>query len=109
MRVVNMGELNYDEVRDITITLQPCQLEMLIRGLETYMFIFHNIYNSKHEDTDEEWLRDFIAMNLYNILMQYNKTAFKTNYDVFENSEKHANQEKRQYYNKKKNLYKKSA
>lgn len=108
MQVFNMNELNYDLIDDIYIKLLPCELELLIRGLETYMFIFHNIY-SQHNDTDEEWTRDYIAMNLYNKLAMQNKTEFKTGYAVFENCENHSNASKKRVWNNTKNFYKKSA
>ena len=108
MQVINMNELNYDIVDDIHIKLLPCELELLIKGMETYMFIFHNIY-SQHDDTDEQWTRDFIAMNLYNKLVMQNKTEFKTNYDINKNCENHANASKRRVWEHKKNYFKKIA
>lgn len=104
MQVFNMNEPDYDKIDDIYIKLIPCELELLIRGMEAYMFIFHNIY-SQHDDGDELWTRDYIAMNLYNRLASQNKSNFKTGYDVFENCEKHANRCKRStWYNAKNNF-----
>jgi len=108
MQVFNMNELDYDKIDDIYIKLIPCELELLIKGMETYMFIFHNIY-SQHDDGDELWTRDYIAMNLYNKLVMQNKSNFKTGYDVFENCEKHANTSKRRVWKSHKNYFKKIA
>lgn len=108
MQVFNMNELNYDLIDDIYIKLIPCELELLIRGMEAYMFIFHNVY-SQHDDTDEQWMRDYVAMNLYNKLVCQNKTDFKTGYAVFENCEKHANASKRRVWEHTKKYYKKIA
>ena len=106
--MINMNELDYNVISDITITFLPCEIEMLIKGIETYMFIFHNIY-SQHDDTDEAWMRDFTAMNLYNKLMKYKNANNKTNYDVFKNCERHANRTKRMVYGYNKKYYKKIA
>ena len=108
MQIFNMNELNYDIIDDIYIKLLPCELELLIKGMETYMFIYHNIY-SQHDDSDEQWTRDYVAMNLYNKLIMQNKTEFKTSYAVSENCQKHANATKRKVWNNTKNYYKKSA
>ena len=106
--MINMNELNYDIISNITISFLPSELEMTIKGLETYMFIFHNIY-SQHDDTDEAWMRDFTAMNLYNKLMKYQNKKIKTNYDVFKNCEIHATRTKRRVYGYNKKNYKKIA
>lgn len=108
MKTINMNELDYDLIQYVDIKLLPCEVELLIRGLETYMFIFHNIY-SQHDSGDEQWARDFLAMNLYQRLMTYQKTDLKTSYDVFENCEKHANREKQRVWWNEKNKYKKVA
>ena len=108
MQALNMNELNYDIIDDIYIKLLPCEIELLIRGLETYTFIFHNIY-SQHDDSDEQWTRDYIAMNLYNKLKANQQTEFKTNYDVFRNCENHANTSKRTVWDSRKKYYKKIA
>jgi len=108
MKVINMNELNYDMIDDIYIKLLPCELELLIRGMEAYMFIFHNIY-SQHDDSDEAWTRDYIAMNLYNKLIKQNKPDFRTGYEVYENCKRHANASKRTVWQHSKNYYKKIA
>lgn len=106
--MINMQELNYDKVADIPMTFLPDELELLLRGIETYMFIFHNIY-SQHDDTDESWMRDFTAMNLYNKLAKGKNIEFKTSYDVMENCELHATRQKKRVYNYHKKQYKKTA
>ena len=108
MQSINMNELNYDIIDDVYIKLLPCEIELLIRGMEAYMFIFHNIY-SQHDNTDEQWIRDFVAMNLYNKLIANFNTQFKTNYDVFKNCKNHANASKRLVWDSRKKYYKKIA
>ena len=108
MQSLNMNELNYDRIEKIQIELLPCDIELLIKSMETYAFIYHNIY-SQHNDTDEIWLRDFMIRNLHSELMKYNSGNFKTNYDVEKNCENHANTCKRWAYEKAKKYYKKIA
>lgn len=108
MQSINLNELNYDIIDYLDIKLLPCEIELLIRGMETYMFIFHNIY-TQHNDSDEEWLRDYLAMNLYNRLMGMKNRSFTTNYDVSINCKKHANSCRKRDWNKAKKFYKKIA
>ena len=108
MQPINMQEINYDRIEDINIKLLPCEIEMLIRGMETYMFIFHNIY-TQHDDSDEMWTRDFVALNLYNKLKSSYNHNFRTNYDVHLNCKNHANAVKRIAFEKAKKYYKKIA
>ena len=100
--MINMQELDYDKVADVPMVFLPDEIELLLRGLETYMFIFHNIY-SQHDDTDESWMRDFTAMNLYNKLCKGKHIEFKTSYDVTGNCELHATRQKKRVYNYLKN------
>lgn len=108
MQVINMGELNYDLIDYLEFSFLPCELDMLIRGMETYMYIFHNVY-SQHDDSDEAWTRDYIAMNLYNKLVSKQSTQTRTKYDVMENCRKHANAVKRRQFDHVKKFYKKIA
>ena len=106
--MINMNELDYNSIEKVKVELLPDEMDLIIKSIEAYMFIFHNIY-SQHDDKDESWMRDFTAMNLYNELMQQKHSDFKTNYDVMKNCENHANRQKKRYYENKKNYYKKTA
>ena len=106
--MINMNELDYTSIEKVTVEFLPDEMDLIIRGIETYMFIFHNIY-SQHDDSDEGWMRDFVAMNLYSKLMKEKNSNFKTNYDVMKNCENHANRQKKRFYDNRKNYYKKIA
>ena len=108
MQVINMNELNYDHINYTNIELLPCEIDLLVRGMEAYMFIFHNVY-SQHDDSDEAWTRDYIAMNLYNKLVSSQNMQTRTKYDVIENCKKHANAETRRHFSHEKKFYKKIA
>ena len=68
-------DFDIENIRKNDISLLDCQVDLILRSLEFYLYTYKYIYPRKKSETDEENLRKALVNDTYNqILNQYNNS-----------------------------------